>query len=243
MTEREKMLKSFEDLTENEVSRVRDFIFGLKINRPVRIITTVEREASWVALKTAAKNGALKSGDKIPVTLKNGELITLTVGHDEKGKVYFCFENCLNKERPVNSNGAVTGGWKSFDIRHYLNNDLFTLLPDDLQAIIEPTEIVQIVDGERVVTKDKLFLFSKTQLFGKGDWSRIEPEDTQIDIFATEKGRVKECGQHGTWPYSTRTPQIGGAYSVCGVSNYGYAGNYGANRYGGVAPGFCITES
>lgn len=243
MTEREKMLKSCEDLTENEISRVRDFIFGLKINRPVRIITTVEREASWAALKTAAKNGALKSGDKIPVTLKNGELITLTVGHDEKSKVYFCFEDCLNEERPVNSNGTVTGGWKSFDIRHYLNNDLFALLPDDLQAIIEPTEIVQIINGERVVTKDKLFLFSKTQLFGKGDWSRIEPEDTQIDIFATEKGRVKECGQHGTWPYSTRTPQEYSTSSVCYVNRNGnaYAGN--ASYYRGVAPGFCITKS
>lgn len=243
MTEREKMLKSCEDLTENEVSRVRDFIFGLKINRPVRIITTVEREASWAALKTAAENRTLKSGDKIPVTLKNGERITLKVGYDKADTPYFCFEDCLNKELPVNSDGTVTGGWKSFDIRHYLNNDLFALLPDDLQAIIEPTEIVQIINGERVVTKDKLFLFSKTQLFGKGDWSKIEPEDTQIDIFSTEKERVKECGDHGTWPYSTRTPQEDNTYSVCYVNGSGYASYYGATKYRGVAPGFRITKS
>lgn len=243
MTEREKMLKSCEDLTENEVSRVRDFIFGLKINRPVRIITTVEREASWAALKTAAENRTLKSGDKIPVTLKNGERITLKVGYDKADTPYFCFEDCLNKELPVNSDGTVTGGWKSFDIRHYLNNDLFALLPDDLQAIIEPTEIVQIINGERVVTKDKLFLFSKTQLFGKGDWSKIEPEDTQIDIFSTEKERVKECGDHGTWPYSTRTPCSGNGYNVCCVDNGGYANSNYAFSGRGVAPGFRITKS
>lgn len=243
MTEREKMLKSCEDLTDKEIARVRDFIFGLKINRPVRIITTVEREASWTALRTAAKNGALKSGDKIPVTLKNGERITLTVGHDEHGKAYLCFEDCLEDTRPVNDENTTAGGWKAFDIRAWLNNDLFALLPDDLQAIIEPTEIVQIVDGERVVTKDKLFLFSKTQLFGKGDWSRIEPEDTQIDIFATEKGRVKECGQHGTWPYSTRTPYDGGTSNVCMVNVSGGANGDNAGSSRGVAPGFCITES
>ena len=163
MTEREKMLKSCEDLTDKEIARVRDFIFGLKINRPVRIITIVEREASWAALKSAAQNGALKSGDKIPVTLKNGELITLTVGHDESGKAYFCFEDCLEDTRPVNDENTTAGGWKAFDIRAWLNNDLFALLPDDLQAIIEPTEIVQIIGGQRVVTKDKLFLFSKTR--------------------------------------------------------------------------------
>ena len=243
MTEREKMLKSCEDLTDKEIARVRDFIFGLKINRPVRIITIVEREASWAALKSAAQNGALKSGDKIPVTLKNGELITLTVGHDESGKAYFCFEDCLEDTRPVNDENTTAGGWKAFDIRAWLNNDLFALLPDDLQAIIEPTEIVQIIGGQRVVTKDKLFLFSKTQLFGKGDWSRIEPEDTQIDIFATEKGRVKECGEHGTWPYSTRTPYNGTTSSVCTVNNNGYANIVYADSSRGVAPGFCITES
>lgn len=243
MTEREKMLKSCEDLTENEVSRVRDFIFGLKINRPVRIITTVEREASWAALKTAAKNGALKSGDKIPVTLKNGELITLTVGHDEHGKAYLCFEDCLEDTRPVNDENTTAGGWKAFDIRAWLNNDLFALLPDDLQAVIEPTEIVQIIDGERVVTKDKLFLFSKTQLFGKGDWSKIEPEDTQIDIFSTEKSRVKECGDHGTWPYSTRTPYNGNTSSVCVVYYNGIASYDAASYSRGVAPGFRITKS
>lgn len=243
MTEREKMLKSCEDLTENEVSRVRDFIFGLKINRPVRIITTVEREASWAALKTAAENRTLKSGDKIPVTLKNGERITLKVGYDKADTPYFCFEDCLNKELPVNSENTTAGGWKAFDIRQWLNDDLFALLPDDLQAVIEPTEIVQIINGERIVTKDKLFLFSKTQLFGKGEWSKIEPEDTQIDIFTTEKGRVKECGEHGTWPYSTRTPQGGYTDGVCCVYSYGSAGSDIANGYRAVAPGFRITKS
>lgn len=243
MTEKEKMLKSCEDLTVIEIAKVRDFIMGLKANRPVKVITTIETEASWMALKAAAKNGTLKSGDKIPVMLKSGEKITLTIGHDEDGNAYFCFEDCLFDERPVNNRNTNAGGWKAYDIRHWLNNDLFALLPDDLQAIIEPTEIVQIIGGERVVTKDKLFLFSKTQLFGKGDWSRIEPEDTQIDIFSTEKGRVKECGKHGTWPYSTRTPRDGNAGGVCYVNYSGSAYNGGASISRGVAPGFRIAKS
>ncbi|WP_316636968.1 DUF6273 domain-containing protein [uncultured Ruminococcus sp.] len=243
MTEREKVLKFCENLSATEIPKVHNFIMGLWANRPVKIFTTVETESNWAALKEAATRGALKSGDKIPVTLKSGEQITLTIGHDERGNAYFSFEDCLKEQRPVNGDGTVTGGWKSFDIRQWLNNELFALLPDDLQAVIEPTEIVQIIDGERVVTKDKLFLFSKTQLFGKGDWSRIEPEDTQIDIFATEKRRVKECGDHGTWPYSTRTPQEYGTNGVAYVGSSGYAGSSIASNSRGVAPGFRITKS
>ena len=243
MTEREKVLKFCENLSATEIPKVHNFIMGLWANRPVKILTTVEKESSWAALKSAAQNGTLKSGDKIPVTLKNGEEIVLTIGHDERGNAYFCFEDSLNETRPVNSENTTAGGWKAFDIRQWLNDDLFALLPDDLQAVIEPTEIVQIINGERIVTKDKLFLFSKTQLFGKGEWSKIEPEDTQIDIFTTEKGRVKECGEHGTWPYSTRTPQDGYTGSVCYVNYDGYAVNSGADFYRAVAPGFRITKS
>ena len=243
MTEREKVLKFCENLSVTEIPKVHNFIMGLWANRPVKILTTVEKESSWAALKSAAQNGTLKSGDKIPVTLKNGEEIVLTIGHDERGNAYFCFEDSLNETRPVNSENTTAGGWKAFDIRQWLNNDLFALLPDDLQAVIEPTEIVQIINGERIVTKDKLFLFSKTQLFGKGEWSRIEPEDTQIDIFATEKGRVKECGEHGTWPYSTRTPYNGNTDIVCMVNSNGIADDTIAYSSRGVAPGFRITKS
>lgn len=243
MTEREKVLKFCENLSATEIPKVHNFIMGLWANRPVRILTTVEKELSWAAIKGMVTRGALKSGDKIPVTLKNGERIVLTIGHDERGNAYFCFEDSLNETRPVNNENTTAGGWKAFDIRQWLNDDLFTLLPDDLQAVIEPTEIVQIINGERIVTKDKLFLFSKTQLFGKGEWSRIEPEDTQIDIFATEKGRVKECGEHGTWPYSTRTPQDGDTSIVCYVYYGGIADIDLANAHGAVAPGFRITKS
>lgn len=130
MTEREKMLKSFEDLTDSEAVKVRNFIAGIVTGRPVKLFTTVETESSWEALKAAATRGALKSGDRIPVTLKNGERITLTIGHDKRGKAYFSFEDCLNDERPVNNECTNAGGWKSFDIRQWLNNDLFALLPD-----------------------------------------------------------------------------------------------------------------
>ena len=202
-------------------------------------------ESTWAQLKEAAQNGELyrllDKGDQIPITLKNGEDVSLTVGQDEHGKVYFCFEDCIFDEYPMNRRNTNEGGWAATDMRRRLNTSLFALLPDDLQAVIEPTKIVQIIDGERVETEDKLFLFSKTQMFGKGSWSEIEPEDTQINIFKTEKSRVKECAGHGTWWYFLRTPYNGATYRFCVVGISGIAYTNTASNSIGVAPGFCIT--
>lgn len=206
---------------------------------------TVNNAASWDEIKEREIKGQnpLMSGDQIPIVLKNGECVTLVVGRDENGKTYFCFEDCLVEERPMNKRNTNAGGWGATDIRKWLNSTLFALLPDDLQKVIVPTRIIQVLDGERVETEDKLFLFSKTQMFGKGDWSNLEPEDMQIDIYSTEKSRVKECGENGTWWYGLRTPYYGNSYTFCSVNISGTAGNSYAYYTRGVAPGFCITES
>lgn len=138
----------------------------------------------------------------------------------------------------MNKQNTNKGGWAACDMRRYLNKTVFSLLPDDLQAVIAPTTVVQIVDGERVETEDKLFLLSRTQVFGKGRWTEREPEDTQLDCFTREKDRVKECGSNGTWFWWLRSAYgnycFGSVYGG-GYVNYDFAGN----SYG-VALGFCL---
>ena len=213
----------------------------------MKIITKTEKEITFEMLQEAAKNHTLKdllkSGDQIPVTLKSGENVVFTVGRDKTGKTFFFQEDCLDETRPMNKRNTNTGGWKARDMRKWLNATFFALLPDELQAIIVPRKVVQILNGERVETEDKIFLPSKTQLFGDGPWSEREHEDSQIDIFKTEKSRVKECGDNGTYWYWTSSPYNGYTYTFCFVSDGGNAINYNANNSYGVAPGFCISES
>ena len=122
-------------------------------------------------------------------------------------------------------------------MRQYLNNTVFALLPDELQALIAPTTIVQIVDGERVETEDKLFLLSKTQVFGKGRWSDREPEDTQLLCFLREKDRVKECGDNGTWWWWLRSPEASSSSSFAFVYIGGTSHTANASVSYGVAFG------
>lgn len=214
-----------------------------KEKQNMKIITTTERETTWADLKEAAKNHTLKSGDKIPITLKNGEDAVLVIGHDQNGKAYFVFEDCINEEHYMNESWTNKGGWEASDMRKWLNSYVYDLLPDEIQKVIVPTTITQIIDKKRSESENNLFLLSKTQVFGKGDYSKFEPEDTQIDIFAAEKSRVKERGDHGTWFWWLGSPYDGSANRFCSVGNSGGAGFSNAGISRGVAPSFCISES
>lgn len=210
----------------------------LRINRTVEV-----NQLSWAELKQVADAGdlakVLHSGDTLGITLKNGEAVTLVVGTDEKGNMFFSTQDCLRDEHRMNNTMTNRGGWKATEMRRYLNEEVFALLPDDLQAVIKPTTIVQIVDGKRVETQDKLFLFSATQVFGNGSYSENEPEDTQLDIFRREKDRVKECNTYGTWFWWLRSACSNYNNNFCGVANYG--SSYGsAYSSSGVALGFSI---
>ena len=169
----------------------------------MEIIKKTTAQATWEELKAAAEAGTIgdliQSGDLIPFTLKTGEKLAVRATRDGNGKLFFVLEDCMEESRCMNKTFTNKGGWKACDMRKHLNTTVFALLPDDLQAVIAPTTIVQVENGERRVTEDKLFLLSRTQVFGKGEWTEYEPEDTQLDIFTFEKDRVKECGENGTW--------------------------------------------
>lgn len=208
------------------------------------IKTKAKFETSWDSIKNAVDGGGvtalLHSGDEIPVTLKNGENVIFVVTYDKNGKLYFVLRDCLAGEHRMNNKNTNKGGWAATEMRTYLNSTIFALLPDDLQAVIAPTKIAQIIKGERVECEDNLFLISKTQAFGKGSWTEYEPDDTHLEIFKTDRSRVKECGNKGTWFWWLRSPYSSASTGFCYVHAHGGSTNTGANTRSGVAFGFCI---
>ena len=210
----------------------------------MEIIKKTIKQSSWAELKAAAEAGTLdniiQSGDLIPFNLKTGEEVAVRATRDGNGKLFFVLEDCMEDEHAMNKECTNKGGWDACGMRKYLNKTVFALLPDDLQAVIAPTTIVQIVDGERVESVDKLFLLSHSQVFGRGAWSDDGPEDTQLDRFRREKDRVKECAENGTWCWWLRSPEASSSSSFCIVSVNGFAyGNSASTSYG-VAFGFCL---
>lgn len=213
-----------------------------RINMKIKRMAELEI-AGWNEIKQYAEAGKLNeilnSGDRIPITLKDGQEIELDVGRDKTGKTYFIFHDCLKDEHVMNEEWTNAGGWAATEMRRYANEDVFHLLPGELQAVIEPTKIIQIVNGERVGTLDRLFCLSYTQVFGGIYYSDQEPEDTQIDIFETEKDRVKMIDGE-TWWWWLRSADYAGYFR--GVNSGGGSDYYNAYSTYGVALGFCVES-
>lgn len=204
----------------------------------MKIITKIEMECPAEDLKARAENGSLRSGDIIPITLKDGRDLELEVGRDESGKAFFVFRDILEFHR-MNKNWTNTGGWEGCEMREYANKEILDLLPDELQAIIQPTKVVQIWEGKRHETMDKLFCLSETQVFGKNGWDEGEqdPEDTQLDIFKDRRGRIKNYyGSADRWWLRSAN----GAGNFRCVSSNGYESSSDANGAYGLVLGFTI---
>ena len=219
------------------------------VKNKIKIITKEAKWTSWAELKAYAEAGrlgeVLKSGDNIPVTLKNGEGVSFDVGKDESGKIYFVMHDCLKENKPMNDDCTNKGGWEKSDMRRYLNEEVIELLPDELKKVIKPTKIVQVWDGKRRETEDKLFLLSRTQVFGKSvRYEPTEPNDSLIDIFETQRESVKECEEveelEDVYRWWLRSPYSSTSYDFCSVSTDGTVTSLYASFSCGVAPAFCL---
>lgn len=205
----------------------------------MRIRTTTEYSTNWATIMEAVNKSrareVLHSGDQIFITLKSGEDVSFDVAYDATGKLFLVMHDCMDREHYMNKLWTNAGGWRECDMRRYLNEEVFDLLPDDLQAHIKPT--TQVIDGETVTFTDKLFLLSTTQVFGEGFWSDEEPEDSQLDIFKTERDRVKLCNGYASWWWLRSANSTSYFYYVDSSGGNGYANAYGSY---GVVLGFCL---
>lgn len=160
------------DLIEKERTAFYDFIRSLRSVSPDEQTQRQKSEqkpiSTWNELKEAADEGHLselvKSGDRLPLTLKNGERVDLDVGRDERGKTFFIFHHLMKDTHCINEQPNNTSSWRDCDMRQYLNSDICDLLPDEVKEGIVPTHIVQVIDGERVEVWDQLFALSFTQV-------------------------------------------------------------------------------
>lgn len=131
---------------------------------------------TWKQIHEAADKGLLdkllNSGDTLSFLLQDGteaEIYvdsvepTVFVGVLAKGvgdrEMYECNSFAdLRRCAPVN--------WDESDTRFYLNSTVIALLPQELQDMLIPYEVLQTVQGAAHITHDKLWLPSETQAYG-----------------------------------------------------------------------------
>lgn len=165
----------------------------------MNIRKTITSEIEWNTIKKAQADGKLQEllqvGDELDITLKTGEELTVqAVGTTERGLI-FLLKDCMKDEHGMNKRMTSKGGWRDSEMRLWLNETIIRMLPDELREMIVPRRIVQTMDGERLESEDKLWLTSFTEMFGKEgaeDWAPADTDETQLELFSTERSRVKE---------------------------------------------------
>lgn len=201
------------------------------------ITKSITNPITWNEIKEAIAAGKAKEllavGDYISVMLKDGTPMRIAVAgidHYNENEVIFAFKDIMPNEKPMNAEYANRGGYEASDMRTYLNEELFALLPDDLQEVIKERR------------GDKLWLFSRREVFGEDsmDYRYKSPEDDkQLPYYEDMANRVKLRNGDTDW-WWLASPSVAYATSFCHVDDYGNSYSDGASSSYGVAPGFCI---
>lgn len=208
----------------------------------MNITLKTTKETNW---KEIAENPII--GAVITDTLKNGQEIKYEIaatGVYGAAAAVVCYD-CLPEQWAMNKEWTNKGGYNPSEMRRHLREDILPLLPDELRAVIVPRAIKQKINGKIVEggTPDEIWLPSVTEMFGDdlaNDPRTGDYEDVHFNLYSTEKSRVKECGDNGTWFYWLRSPGTGNTNIFWDVSSNGLVDN-GAYYAYGVAFGFLIN--
>lgn len=209
---------------------------------PFALVRRSRSAASLAEIKAAIASGrgpgVIRPFDELEFKLDTGEAVTAVCGgYVSPTRARFVFKDALG-DACMNEDATNEGGYYKSKGRRHVLEDIYPHLPPELREIIEPRPLVETIDGERVEYTDTLWIPSGTDVFGPLEgWYAEEPDSVQLEIFKTERGRVKERGGEAVC-WWLRSPRRGGSASFVGVGAggaVGYAGAYGSLAF---APGF-----
>lgn len=212
----------------------------------VGIIRKHEQRVEWIDIQDIIRKGragvSLPPGTEINFTLKNGDpasVVVVGVDHYEKGDCVFWFRRIIGRHC-MNSNNTNEGRFPDSDMNTYLNDEVFALLPDELQSVIAVHKTIQKTADENVETEGRLFLMSVYEGRGANDWAEYNGIDKQFPFFEERRNRVAYDADGDPVWYWTADPSAAGTTNFCVFNDYGTSGYDYASHDGGVAPLFVI---
>ena len=229
----------------NNLFGIADDVAEEVLNPNIAITRRTTERASWSSIAEEINGGyayrVISVGDEISFKLKNGEDCSIVAVHENpywKNSMAFSFVNCIG-EYYMNDTSTNRGGWYSSKMRCHMG-EIIKLLPDELVAVIKDRTITQILNGTKYESVDKLWLQSRTEVFGYNESYRdIDFGDVHFDYYHNEKSRVKMLNNSSAYWWE-RSPFYDNSNGFCYVISTGNANDYGARYAFGVAPAFII---
>ena len=209
---------------------------------PFTIVRRSRSAESLAEIKAAIASGRgpgiIRPFDELEFKLDTGEAVTAVCGgYISPTRARFVFKDALGDAR-MNEDATNAGGYYKSKGRRHVLEEIYPHLPPELREIIEPRPLVETIDGERVEYADPLWIPSGTDVFGplKG-WYAEEPDSVQLEIFKTERGRVKERGGETVY-WWLRSPNRGSSTAFASVNTGGTVSAAIAYYSLAFAPGF-----
>ena len=208
--------------------------------------TTME-EFSWEMIKAALNRNEVQYqvGDVVTSKLRNGnpqEWVITDIGKD-----YIRFEarDCIkDAEQRMNKEWTNAGGIALSEMQGYLDNEIWNLLPSDLQEVIATVDRKYMDGDEEKIYRTKLFLPSASEVFDENNCFGEENLYEQLNYYRDRHHRVKLNGFGGGSAYWwLSSPYSGNGTGFCTVTTAGAANYNNASSSFGVAPCFQIVSS
>ena len=217
------------------------------MNNKLKISRTIMEEFSWEMIKAALDRNEVQYqvGDVVIAELRNENMQEWVV--TDLGKDYIRFEarDCIKDvEHEINKEWTNAGGIALSEMQGYLDNEIWALLPDDLQDVVSAVDRKYMDRKEEKIYQTKLFLPSVSEVFDEkniyfGEGNLYE----QLDYYKDCYHRIKRNGVGGgsvTWWLSSPTSGTAFFYDV---TTAGAADYHGVNYSSSVAPCFIIKKS
>ena len=211
------------------------------------IMYTWKRNAlNWADIKKYIQEDQaekiLTRGTEIHFALKDGrpaKAIVVGIGHyNSKDAVFRIVEPLtfagMNKEH------TNAGGWNKCEARRLLNEDIFPLLPDELQAVIAKHTTTQKIDGETVTSEDFLFLPSEFEIMGRNRYAEYNGIDRVFGYLKERINRLIVDEDDDLRAFWTADPSAANATFFCNFASDGGSNSNGAAYDLAFAPLFVI---
>ena len=204
-----------------------------------RVTETVDFEYMKAAIDAGNGPEFVRPFDELAIPLENGKTVTAVCGgYVGDRRARFVLKDCLPELHVMNERPTNKGGYFKSEGRRHVLEDILPLFPAWLRDAMKPRSMAEVIDGEEIVYSDPLWVPSATDVFGPGDYWAEERDSEQLEIFKTERGRVKEVEGYGTYYWWLRSPNAGNSDNFVGVNTDGTVNNGSAGNSLGFAPGF-----
>lgn len=201
----------------------------------------------WETLSNRIMAGVnLAVGDKVDFRLKTGEDVTVVVTQSTDEYVRFESVDCVGgKEVPWSDAGNTKCGIAASDVMKYLNEEIWSQLPEDLQAAITPVKRKhKDHEGNVQEYEFKLFLPAASEVFDEDECYGDQGLYEQLDYYKDRRHRMKgEAKGEDTETYWLASVRSGGSTHACPVSYGGNATDWSASNAHRVPLCFCIKKS